>query len=245
MSDKAVSKEIQTLKRRIKDLQRPKNLQDEKRMLNLYNAAVWGIHNYYRFATHIFFDCGVKIHNSIRFTLQNRLGNRLQKRGSTNNRYILEHYGGSKGLRYLNKFPLCPINYIQTKAPLYKPNGVCKYTESGRAKIHENLKFNVTVMLMLMREKYTNGSIEFTDNRLSLWAAQYGKCAITGKVLWIDEIHCHHKVPLENGGTDRYKNLVIVHRDVHILIHATQPETIQVYLDRIGPTQTMLKKINK
>ena len=148
-------------------------------------------------------------------------------------------------LRYLNKFPLCPISYIQTKAPLYKPKGVCKYTESGRAKIHENLKFNVTVMLMLMREKYTNGSIEFTDNRLSLWAAQYGKCAITGKVLWIDEIHCHHKVPLENGGTDRYKNLVIVHRDVHILIHATQPETIQVYLDRIGPTQTMLKKINK
>ena len=64
------------------------------------------------------------------------------------------------------------------------------------------------------------------DNRLSLWAAQYGKCAVTGRVLWVDEIHCHHKVPTENGGTDRYNNLIILHRDVHTLIHAVQPETI-------------------
>ena len=245
MSDKAVKKEIQTLKDRIKDLQRPKSLLDEKRMLNLYNATVWGIHNYYRFATHISFDCAIKIHNTIRFTLQNRLGNRLQKNGSTNNRYILEHYGGSKSMRYLNKFPLCPISYIQTKAPLYKPKDVCKYTPSGRAKIHENLKFDTTVLFMMMRETYTNKSIEFMDNRLSLWAAQYGKCAVTGKVLWIDEIHCHHKIPLNSGGTDRYQNLVIVHNDVHILIHAVQQETVQTYLKRINPTQTMLKKINK
>jgi len=245
MSDKAIQKEKQALKARIKDLQRPKNLLDEKRMLNLYNSTVWGIHNYYRFATHIACDCGIEIHNTIRFAIQNRLGERLKKRGSTNNRYILEHYGGSKSIRYLNKFPMCPISFIQTKAPLYKPKEVCKYTVSGRAKIHESLKFDVTVMLMLMRETHTNKSIEFMDNRLSLWAAQYGKCAVTGKVLWIDEIHCHHKTPLENGGTDKYQNLVIVQKDIHILLHATQPETIQAYLNQVSPTQTMLKKINK
>ena len=96
-----------------------------------------------------------------------------------------------------------------------------------------------------MRERHANRSIEFMDNRLSLWAAQYGKCAVTGKELWIDEIHCHHKIPTENGGTDRYSNLIILHRDVHALIHAVQPETIKTYLSRINPTQTMLKKINK
>lgn len=214
-------------------------------MLNLYNSTVWGIHNYYRFATHIAFDFGVNIHNATRFVLKNRLGKRLQKRGSTNNRYVLDHYGGSKGMRYLNKFPLCPISYVQTKAPLYKPNEVCKYTESGRAKIHENLKFDITVMLLLMREANTNKSIEFMDNRLSLWVAQYGKCAVTGKILWIDEVHCHHKIPLVDGGTDKYQNLVIVHKDIHILIHAIQPDTIQTYLKQINPTQTMLNKINK
>lgn len=245
MSDKAIQNETQKLRELIRDLQRPKSLLDEKRMLNLYNSTVWGIHNYYRFATHIAYDCGVRIHNTIRIVARNRLGKRLKKQGNTNNRYILEHYGGSKALRYLNGFPMCPIGYIQTKAPLYKKKEICKYTKAGRAKIHENLKFDITVLLMLMREQNTNKSIEFMDNRLSLWAAQYGKCAVTGKVLWIDEIHCHHKNPLENGGDDRYQNLVIVHKDVHMLIHATHPATIQSYLNLINPTQTMLKKINK
>jgi group II intron reverse transcriptase/maturase len=245
MSDKAVKAESQKLRERIIALQRPKSLLDEKRMLNLYNSTVWGIHNYYRFATHIAADCGIVIHNTTRIVMKNRLGKRLQKRGSTNNRYVLEHYGGSRCLRYLNGFPMCPISYIQTKAPLYKRKEICKYTPEGRTLIHENLKFDITVLLMLMRERHANRSIEFMDNRLSLWAAQYGKCAVTGKVLWIDEIHCHHKTPLAKGGTDRYQNLVIIHKDVHALIHATQPETISAYLNRIQPSQTMLKKINK
>ena len=46
-------------------------------------------------------------------------------------------------------------------------------------------------------------------------------------------------------GTDRYNNLVILHKDVHTLIHATLPETISIYLNKIKPTKTMLTKINK
>ena len=244
MSDKALQSEKQKLSAKIKEMQRPKDLLDEKRMLNLYNSMVWGIHNYYRFATHISIDCA-KLQRSLSIVMRNRLGNRLGKTGTTNNAYILKNYGASKRIRYLNKYPLCPIGYIQTKAPLYKKKEICKYTQAGRAKIHENLKFDITVLLLLMRERHANRSIEFMDNRLSLWAAQYGKCAVTGKELWIDEIHCHHKIPTENGGTDRYSNLIILHRDVHALIHAVQPETIKAYLSRINPTQTMLKKINK
>lgn len=244
MSDKAIQVETQKLREKIKDLQRPKNLLDEKRKLNLYNSMVWGIHNYYKFATHIAVDC-YNINYNLMSTLKIRLGNRLTKSGKTNNKYINEHYGKSKSMRYLNKFPLCPIGYIKTKAPLYKKKEICKYTKNGRTVIHENLKFDITVLLMLMREKHINKSIEFMDNRLSLWAAQYGKCAVTGKVLWVDEIHCHHKIPTSNGGTDKYSNLAIVHKDVHTLIHATIPETISAYLNQIQPTKTMLTKINK
>ncbi len=96
-----------------------------------------------------------------------------------------------------------------------------------------------------MRETHTNRSVEFMDNRLSLWSAQFGKCAVTGRFLWIDEIHCHHKIPTSRGGTDRYSNLVILHNDVHTLFHATAPETISIYLAKIQPTKTMLTKINK
>lgn len=243
MSDKALRIEKDKLTEQIKKMQRPKNLLDEKQMLNRYNSMVWGIHNYYKYATHISLDCAA-IQRGVSIVTRNRLGGRINKKGSTNNAYILKHYGASTRLRYLNKFPLCPIGYIQTKAPLYKRNEICKYTPSGRAKIHENLKFDITVLLMLMREKHTNKSIEFTDNRLSLWAAQHGKCAVTKRVLWIDELHCHHKVPISNGGTDAYRNLIILHKDVHTLVHAVSSGTIQAYLDRVKPTQTMLKKIN-
>ncbi len=63
--------------------------------------------------------------------------------------------------------------------------------------------------------------------------------------MWIDEIHCHHKKPISQGGTDKYKNLIIVHIDVHKLIHVTKPETIQAYLNKIKPNKSQLEKVNK
>lgn len=68
---------------------------------------------------------------------------------------------------------------------------------------------------------------------------------MTGKDLWIDEIHCHHIKPVNRGGTDEYGNLVIIHSDVHKLIHATSDETISYYLEKVNPNSTMLNKINK
>ncbi|MCM1008831.1 MAG: hypothetical protein NC485_13125 [Ruminococcus flavefaciens] len=69
LSDNALQREKEKLSDKIKDLQRPKDLLDEKHMLNLYNSAVWGIHNYYKFATHISFDCA-KIQRSISIVIK-------------------------------------------------------------------------------------------------------------------------------------------------------------------------------
>ena len=101
------------------------------------------------------------------------------------------------------------------------------------------------ILLRLMRNPVLNRSIEYADNRISLYAAQYGKCAVTGLELEFDEIHCHHKIPVEKGGTDVYANLVIVHKDVHTLIHATQQDTIDWYLKRLNLDSTMRKKLNR
>ena len=61
----------------------------------------------------------------------------------------------------------------------------------------------------------------------------------------IGDIHCHHKRPRHLGGTDEYKNLVIVGEDVHRLIHATTPETIRKYMDKLNLDSKQLKKLNK
>ena len=63
--------------------------------------------------------------------------------------------------------------------------------------------------------------------------------------MWVDEIHCHHKKPVSQGGTDKYQNLVIVSEDVHKLIHASKQEIINAYLNKLNLNKSQLKKLNK
>ena len=85
MSDKAIKNATNGLKEKVVALQRPKNLLDEKQKLNRYNATVWGIHNYYKHATHISVDCN-KISYNLISTIKIRLGERLTKDGVIQNK---------------------------------------------------------------------------------------------------------------------------------------------------------------
>jgi len=84
------------------------------------------------------------------------------------------------------------------------------------------------------------------DNRISLFSAQQGKCAITGKPFeCVTDIHCHHKRPRSLGGTDKYGNLVLVLAPVHELIHATNKSTLDSSLSSLKLNQQQLAKLNK
>ncbi len=247
MSEKAVKREIEKLKAQIVKIEHSNKRKSIGIEVNQYNLMVMGIHNYYRYATKVSSDCS-KIQFIINTVLYNRLRKEVTRSGPNGRSFICKQYGKSKMLRYICEMPIYPIGYVRTKNPMDKKKEICKYTAEGREEIHRNLKFNETVMTvlhMLARAYLPNRSVEYMDNRVSLYAAQYGRCAVTGKVLWIDEIHCHHKKPISQGGTDKYKNLVIVHIDVHKLIHATATEIIQAYLDKIKPNKSQLDKINK
>ena len=204
---------------------------------------VFGIHNYYRYATMIATDCE-QIHRAVSTVMKNRLYGRLSKKGHINEVYIRENYGKSKQIRFVSSKTVAPVGYVQTKTPMFKKKKVCKYTVEGREEIHKNLGINTSIMLALMRIKEPRRSVEYMDNRISLYAAQYGRCAISGKELWIDEIHCHHKLPVKSGGDDSYSNLVIVHKDIHQLIHATDDDTIAAYLNRVELDKKALAKLN-
>ena len=243
MTPKAITRETDKLITQVKQIAHAQDRDDEAKEVTLYNSMAIGIHNYYRFATMIAADCE-QIHRNVSTVMKNRLYGRLSKKGQINEVYIRKYYGDSKQIRFISSKTVVPVGYIKTQTPMFKKKKVCKYTPEGREEIHKNLKINTTVMLMLMRIKDPRRSVEYMDNRISLYAAQYGKCAVTGKELWIDEIHCHHKVPLHKGGTDKYENLVILNCNVHLLIHATNPETITAYLNLIQPDKKALEKIN-
>lgn len=243
MTPKAIEREKDKLIKQVIQIAHVQDRDEEAREITLYNSMVFGIHNYYRYATMISSDCE-QIHRAVSTVMKNRLYNRLSKRGTINEVYIRENYGKSKQIRFVSSKTVAPIGYIQTKTPLFKKKKVCKYTVEGREIIHKSLGINTSIMIALMRIKEPRRSVEYMDNRISLYAAQYGRCAITGKELSIDEIHCHHKLPLKCGGDDRYSNLIIVHKDVHMLIHATSEETILTYLNRIKLDRKALAKLN-
>lgn len=214
----------------------------------LYNSMVIGIHQYFAIATLISDDC-YQIGRSIRLVLRNRMRGRLSKhpKGQVINVHgeLWAYYSQSKQMRYMGTSAILPIGYCQTRNAQNKRKTVNKYTIEGRKEIHRNLRTNTDILHRLMRNPVLDRSIEYADNRISLYAAQYGKCAVTGWELEFDEIHCHHKLPVEQGGTDVYANLVIVHKDVHRLIHAKQQDTIDWYLKRLNLDSTMRKKLNR
>ena len=96
-----------------------------------------------------------------------------------------------------------------------------------------------------MRHTTVGSSVEYADNRIAIYSAQKGKCAVTGTELKIGDMHCHHIKPRNKGGTDNYKNLILVTESVHKLIHATKEESIQRYLEVINPNTKQLLKINE
>lgn len=138
-----------------------------------------------------------------------------------------------------------PIGYVQHKNPMAKKRSVCPYTPEGRIGLHDNLRVNTKPLLELMRQPLYNGSAEYADNRLSLFSAQWGRCAVTGaEFTATSDIHCHHKKLKSNGGSDKYENLVLVLEPVHKLIHAQKPETIAHYLEVLNLNPAQLEKVN-
>lgn len=244
MSDKAVRRIKSMAREMVKRIQSPPNATEEYKAIGAYNAYVSGVHNYYRYATHISKDIR-KIAFSITRTMKNRLRERLQMQGNAPPAYIAMRYGQSRQMRYVNGQALIPIGYIQTKAPLYKRREINQYTPEGRETIHKSLdRINIDVLHFLMRNPVTYASVELNSNRLALYCAQGGRCAITRQPLEIGNIHCHHKIPRKQGGSDRYSNLVLITEKVHILVHATSMEVIQHYTHLLQLNANQLSKLN-
>lgn len=217
----------------------------------IYNAMVLGMQNYYRIATNVANDFNkvqIRNYNIIYNRLNTQSGNYLRKEGRTLTPIEKERYGKSKSLRYVagTKEPIYPISYVQFKKPMALNRKACLYTNEGRKIIHDKLKINYNLLYQLMNQKISNSSIEYYDNRISLYSAQCGKCYITGKEFQsLEDMHCHHKIAKSKGGTDEYLNLVLVDKDVHILIHAMDMEVIKHYLELLQIKSIELRKLNR
>lgn len=251
--DKAMQKIRENIKVLTQEMEYPKpGHMGSYEAVRKYNAYILGIHQYYRFATCISLDL-----KRLAFQVLDSQITRLRKRmkpiaevrvkGLKYHvpRYIKERYGESKMLRFVDGNALIPIAYIHHENPKSKRRIVNSYTPEGRTAIHRNLEVNTAMLRLLMNHPVANQTIEYNDNRLSLYCGQRGRCAITGQELCFGNIHCHHKVPKSKGGGDEYSNLVLVTESVHRLIHATTAETIEKHMRMLSLCDNQLQKLNE
>lgn len=141
--------------------------------------------------------------------------------------YLDERYGKSKELRFINGVPLVPIGYVQHRDPLHKKAVVNKYTVEGRKEIHKQLE-----------------TVGFNDNCVSLFVAQRGNCSICKLPITLENMWCVRKIPKSCGGDGKYKNLIIVHKDMERLINSQGRKEIKCILNKYKLDSNQRRKIN-
>ncbi|MGU3371244.1 group II intron reverse transcriptase/maturase [Bacillus mycoides] len=258
ISPKALEKTKQDLAKQVKRIQKTPNSIETIRRINTYNSMVIGKHNYYRIATHVSLDLA-KMHLELDHMMYNRFPKATIRGKRNSNGYTeigkykgkdqgINPYLKSKRMRYIMQRPILPIAYIQHRSPRMKKQTINKYTVEGRALIHKNLADITEAELRWLRENpVINGraTIEFNDNRISLYVAQKGRCSVTGEKLLPWDVHCHHKRLWSEINDDSYKNLTIIKPSIHRLIHATKLETINRLLYELNLNEEQLGKLNK
>lgn len=241
MSNKAVNRLINNLKMQIKTIQHSEKPKYEIAKLN---QMIFGYHNYYDSATHV-----CKSFHIIEYKVMKCMKNRLKELKTSNgsrNKVIEKNYGESKAIKYYCGIAVIPIAYIKTRPPMQFKIKTCNYTEEGRELVHDYLKMTLSSRIAdMMRISNVDNSVEYNDNRISVFSAQNGQCAITKRILRTFDFHCHHKIPKSLGGDDSYQNLIILYRPVHALIHATREETIEKWLNQLALSKDQLEKVNK
>lgn len=242
VSNKALAKICDEHKKHIRKIQKSTN---KLLAISKANSYILGVHNYYSIATHCCKDFA-SINARTRITVHNRLSPKEIKDRNKIPKYMIKlGYSKSSQLRMVCGKALLPIGFIRTRNAMCSSQR-CIYIPNDRQKIHTDQQAVSNRMLQyLVATPDTGRNIKYNDNRISLFVAQYGKCAVTGMALIIGEMECHHKKPLDKGGNDEYNNLLWVSKDIHKVIHATRDETLSVYLSHINLTTRQRNKLNE
>ncbi|WP_374967547.1 group II intron reverse transcriptase/maturase [Lysinibacillus sp. RS5] len=242
MSKKAKANAFQKIKEAIRVIKRKPCIQT---VWN-FNTVVMGIQNYYSAATQITINLN-ELNLHLRKTLYNQLKNiRTEARFHEMTKTLQKRYKGYKAKLYkIQNMVFVPIHAQRWRKTLGFSQIICNFTVEGRAKIHNSLKaINKNTLSYIMRNYIPNRSIEYNDNRISKFIAQYGKCAILGEELGINDWHCHHINPLNISKDDSYSNLIILNKTIHQLIHLKDKAKIKTLLKAVKLSNKQIEKVN-
>lgn len=214
-----------------------------------YNIKVMGIKRYFQYATHVYLDLDEIAQSTFR-TMKVKLRDRRELVAfKTLDHGYKKHHPGIRANTKVSIVAGTPLHIIQAvhhKNPMNFTQSQTLYTKQGRKLLNEKL---TTLPIEWIRElvnksNYTKATVEFINNRISHYIADDGKCYVTGRILTPSELHCHHKTPKKLGGGDEYRNLCLVHKTIHKLIHGTTHELITQWLAEMRISDGQLIKLN-
>lgn len=214
-----------------------------------YNIKVMGIKRYFQYATHVYLDLDEIAQSTFR-TMKVRLRDRRELVAfKTLDHGYKKHHPGIRANTKVSIVAGTPLHIIQAvhhKNPMNFTQSKTLYTKQGRKLLNEKLTTLPIewVTELVNKSNYTKSTVEFINNRISHYIADNGKCYVTGRILTPSELHCHHKTPKKLGGGDEYRNLCLVHKTIHKLIHGTTRELITQWLAEMRISDDQLKKLN-
>ena len=244
MNQKALKKAKTNLKLKVKDIVRHTTTFQIAR----YNLAVMGMQNYYCVATNIYNNL-TEVSYALLPTTRVRFKKiaKLIPFETTSQDFQMK----TTGIRPQTKIimiadtPLLPINGVKHKNPLNFSQDICNFTEHGRSRIHKEIALVTKEEIRILLEyKDTTKSVEFNDNRISVFIAQQGNCYITNRRHSPTDMVCIYKNITETD-RDKYQNLVFVEIPISKAILTESVEQAKMWLMNYGLSSQQKKKLNK
>lgn len=233
---------LKDMQNKLKELIKNLNKKPSPENVRIYNATVLGMQQAFKYATHVridFHKLEYKLKSKMHLSLRKRAKFEIPHIENYGNSTYIKLYGNNTKKTYVFKSGtfLYPISKIKTTNNMNFSHKRNPYVSE------QNYSWDVEI-IKLMRSRIAGRSTEYMDNRLSVFSMQKGLCAVTKLPLTAELVHCHHKTPKHLGGDDSFRNLIIVHKFIHVLIHATKPETISKYVNMLKLNVKQVKAIN-
>ena len=244
MNQKALKKAKTNLKLKVKDIVRHTTTFQIAR----YNLAVMGMQNYYCVATNIYNNL-TEVSYALLPTTRVRFKKiaKLIPFETTSQDFQMK----TTGIRPQTKIimiadtPLLPINGVKHKNPLNFSQDICNFTEHGRSRIHEEIALVTKGEIRILLEyKDTTKSVEFNDNRISVFIAQQGNCYVTNRRHSPTDMVCIYKNITETD-RDKYQNLVFVEIPISKAILTESVQQAKMWLMNYGLSSQQKRKLNK
>lgn len=231
---------LQEIKKEFRNLKENTVIEQIQRI----NSIILGWHNYYRYASRCSIDFKWISFKVIKwyYRMFPKILGEISKDNIENNVYLQRYYHSERKVYGIDKYPLFPLDIITCEVNKCHSQ-IEVFTPEGKDKLIKSLTKEVEFIAQLLADNpIETRSVEYNDNRISRYTMQNGKCGITGLQLKYADIHCHHKEPYHKSKNDSFQNLIIVHKDIHNLLHIKNIELISKSLTKFKLSKNKLEK---